>query len=467
MQMKPRLLLSIVLLVAAAVVAASDDGDRQRHGRKLGGLDRANDVATAMAVSANGAVFVTGYSKGKGTGYDFLTLKYDTEGNEVWAQRLDGGASGDDKPAAIKLDAAGNVYVTGSSQNSNSDADYLTVKYDPSGKLLWRQRFNGSGNGFDSPAAMAVDAKGNVFVTGYSLSKGTGYDCVTIAYDTEGNKRWSSVYNGPDNEDDFGTAIGLDAAGDCFVTGYSNTKKDGASYLTIKYDVSGHGTWVRNFSIGTSQTARATAMAVDSSGGVCVTGYAQGQHPSYDYVTIRYDANGKALWAKRFDGPGHGDDKPAAISADSAGNYYVSGESFGGAGSGADFLTLKYSPDGAVVWQARFDGSGLADSAKAMALDSTGALLVTGLSVTLESGSDILTVKYTPDGKQAWANRFNGEANDVDKPVAVAVDAEGNVYVAGYSWGGKDSGFDYVTLKYGPDGKQRWTKRYNGPGSTQ
>jgi uncharacterized delta-60 repeat protein len=459
------LLFSVAL---TANVFAENGHSLQRHGRKLVNAEHSNDVATSMAVDGDGNVYTTGYSKGKGTGYDFLTIKYDTDGNEVWSERLDGGSSGDDKPVAVKIDPAGNVYVTGSSQGGATDADYLTVKYDKGGKLLWKQRYNGTGNGFDSPAGMAVDARGNVYVTGYSLGKGTGYDCVTVSYDTDGKQRWASVYNGPDNEDDFGTAIAIDPAGDCFVTGYSKSKADGASYLTIKYDPSGHGAWVRNFSIGTTQIARATSLVADLNGGVCVTGFAQGSHPSFDYVTIRYDASGKALWSRRFDGVGHGDDKPAAIGFDSTtGAYTVTGESYGSSGSGNDFLTLKYSADGAIVWQARLDGSGLTDSARAMVIDSSGATIVTGQSVGIDSGSDFLTVKYDANGKQIWTSHFNGEANDLDRPVAVGVDTKGNVYVAGYSWGGKDSGFDFVTIKYSSAGVQLWAKRYNGPGSLQ
>lgn len=467
MNRKLRPLAHVVFLTLAATLFGADDHSLQRHGKKLANAEHANDVATSMAVDADGNVYTTGYSKGKGSGYDFLTIKYDTDGNEIWAERLDGGTSGDDKPVAVKIDSSGNVFVTGSSQGGPTDADYLTAKYNRDGKLLWKQRYNGSGNGFDSPAAMSVDSKGDVYVTGFSLTKGSGYDCVTISYSPDGNQRWVSVYNGPDNEDDFATSIGLDPQGDCFVTGYSKSKADGESYLTIKYDAAGHRIWVRNFSIGTTHTAQATSLAADASGGVCVTGFAQGSHPSFDYVTIRYDSNGKALWARRFDGAGHGDDKPAAIAIDRTGCYVVTGESTGSAGTGDDFLTLKYSPEGKVIWQVRLDGSGLTDSASAMVLDTEGAILVTGKSVGTQSGSDFLTVKYDSNGKQIWLNHFNGEANDVDHPVGVGVDRAGNVYVAGYSWGGKESGFDFITIKYSSLGKQLWARRYNGPGSLQ
>ena len=66
------------------------------------------------------------------------------------------------------MDAAGNVYVTGESGGVGSGLDYATLKYDPSGKLLWEKRYNGPGNHDDGATAMAVDAAGNVYVTGES-----------------------------------------------------------------------------------------------------------------------------------------------------------------------------------------------------------------------------------------------------------------------------------------------------------
>lgn len=455
----------VPILISIALHGCLDEfKDIQRHGRKLAGVERANDVATAMAIDSSGNAIVTGYSKGPGSGYDYLTLKYDPNGNLLWSERLDGGTKGDDKPVAVQTDSEGNVYVTGASA-SKDNADYLTAKYSATGVLQWKERFNGAGNGFDTATGLAVTATGNVVVTGYSMGKNSGYDCVTVAYDSMGHELWNHVYNGPENEDDFATSIGTDNSGDVIVTGYSKTKRDGAGYLTIKYSALGKPLWIRQFAIGETHVAKATSLAVDPDGGVCVTGYAQGSHPTYDYVTVRYDANGKALWAKRLDGPGHGDDKPAAIVRTPDGDYIVTGESFGGDASGKDILTVRYSANGREEWQKRFDGSGLSDSASAMAIDPKTGFVVTGLSVGQDSGSDILTVKYQSDGEIGWSAKYNGQANDLDRPVAVGVNIESEVYVAGSSWGGSGSGFDYVLLKYSVEGKLIWERRYNGPGS--
>ena len=451
-------------LVLARSGPKDDIKDVQRHGHKLSAVERANDVATALTIDHEGNAIVTGYSKGPGSGYDFLTIKYDPSGTLVWAERLDGEGKGDDKPTAVQTDASGNVFVTGSSVSSNN-ADYLTAKYSPSGQLLWKKRFNGSGNGYDTATGLSISSGGNVVVTGYSMSKVGGYDCVTVAYDSSGRELWNSAYNGPENEDDFASNVSINDKGDVFITGYSKTKRNGAAYLTLKYSPTGQTQWARQFSIGQTEIAKATSLCADHDGGVCVTGYAQGSHPSLDYVTVRYDSNGKALWARRLDGPGHGDDKPAAIGLTPEGDIIVTGESFGGEASGKDILTVRYSPDGQILWQKRYDGSGLSDSPTAMAIDPKTGFVITGISVGKDSGSDILTIKYQGDGEVAWFNKYNGQANDLDRPVSVGVDPVGNVYVAGYSWGGKASGFDYVLLKYASDGKPIWERRYNGPGS--
>ena len=69
---------------------------------------------------------------------------------------------------AVAVDASGNVYVTGSSYGPNGLADYATVKYSNSGHTLWVQRYNGPEDNWDAATELALDASGNVYVTGHS-----------------------------------------------------------------------------------------------------------------------------------------------------------------------------------------------------------------------------------------------------------------------------------------------------------
>src|SRR5215471_11864065 len=121
-----------------------------------------SDIASAVAVDGSGNVYVTGFSVGPGSCNlvcnDYATIKYDASGKQQWVARYNGPANDDDHATAIAVDASGNVYVTGSSIGTAwPDYDYATVKYDSSGQEQWVARYNGPGNDFDLANAIAVD----------------------------------------------------------------------------------------------------------------------------------------------------------------------------------------------------------------------------------------------------------------------------------------------------------------------
>jgi hypothetical protein len=89
------------------------------------------------------------------------------------------GSGGD--AAAIVIDTADNVYVTGYS-SSNVGLDYATIKYNSAGQEQWVARYSGTANGESFATAIAVNSPGNVYVTGYSSDPVTVYDFVTIKY---------------------------------------------------------------------------------------------------------------------------------------------------------------------------------------------------------------------------------------------------------------------------------------------
>lgn len=142
------------------------------------------DAASDITIDDLGNVFVTGWTVSDvSADINYLTIKYGPDSNEaVWVEEYNGSGNDDDIAVAIAVDGSGNVYVTGQSEGDGTDDDYATVKYDTDGTELWEARYDGSSNGFDLPIGVVVDDSNNVYVTGLSVGDGTDEDYATIKY---------------------------------------------------------------------------------------------------------------------------------------------------------------------------------------------------------------------------------------------------------------------------------------------
>jgi len=210
------------------------------------GPGSAYSAAAALALDSSGNVYVTGRSQGAESDDDYVTVKYDVAGKEVWVARHDGPASLMDSARDVTVDSLGNVYVTGyvTCDSEENDSDYATVKYDTNGNELWVRRYGdpstgGGDAGRDEAYAVAVDSSGNAYVTGESyhgVADGYVYnDSATVKYDANGTQLWVARYKGPGSGSDSTTAIVLDGAGNVYVTGHSASGDKATSCLTIKY----------------------------------------------------------------------------------------------------------------------------------------------------------------------------------------------------------------------------------------
>jgi hypothetical protein len=397
--------------------------------------------ANAAAADTSGNVYVTGSSYASNGLPDFATVKYSNAGDRLWVRRYNGPANDWDAATELALDASGNVYVTGHSYGPNF-FDYVTVKYSPSGTQQWVARYDGAANGDDWPNDLAVDASGSVYVTGYSSGSGTVYDYATVKYDRSGAQSWVARYNGPGNTNDRARALGVDGSGNVYVTGDSGEGSPNLSdYVTVKYTPAGGQLWAARYS---ALYDYATDLAVDGTGNVYVTGYSYGSGTFYDYATVKYSRRGRLHWVARYNGGV--DDLANAIAVDTSGNVYVTGETFH-SGTSSDYGTVKYDARGIQQWVARYNGPGNSvDRAFALALDASGSVYVTGESQGSDLGNDFATAKYDGSGNEEWNVRYAGPGDASDSASALAVDGSGNVYVTGTS--SILGGSVYTTVKY-------------------
>jgi pimeloyl-ACP methyl ester carboxylesterase len=439
---KYKLILNATITILICFISISSFAQVTEHWvKKYNGTGNSDDMPYAMKIDNSGNVIVTGKSKGSGTGYDYVVIKYNSYGNVVWTQRYNAPGNNDDIPIALQVDATGNVYVTGGSIGNSSDFDYLTIKYSSSGIQQWTNRYNGPGNQKDWPNSIAVDISGNAYVTGSSTGTGTGRDFATIKYNSSGVQQWVQRFNGPVSADDYATQIGVDGFGNVYVTGGGIGAGASTDYATIKYSSAGVQQWVKRYERVFGSTDMATSMVVDFSGNVYVSG--RSYHDGY--VTIKYNSAGDQQWLQSYPFTGYTTEWSNSLNVDASGNVYVAGGSL--SGPIRDYVLIKYSSLGFQQWVQTYNGPGNGqDIASSINIDGTGNVYVTGKSKGTGSSLDYATIKYNSSGVQQWIERYNGAANGNDIPVAVCTDNQGNYYVTGRSWNGYN--FDITSVKY-------------------
>src|SRR5574341_710444 len=236
--------------------------------RKYNGPGSGDDVANDLAVDDSGNVYVTGRSYSASSLDDYATIKYSPAGNLLWESRYNGPGNSTDEAQDIAVDGNGNVYVTGFSFGSGTDFDYATIKYSPTGDFLWERRYDTTSILPDYAYALGVDGSGNVCITGHSYGTGTSADYATVKYTPSGGTSWVRRYDDPGHFNDFAQALAIDDSGNVYVTGYSADSLTLFDYATIKYSPLGNILWTRIYDGPASGIDIATDIEVDDAGQV-------------------------------------------------------------------------------------------------------------------------------------------------------------------------------------------------------
>lgn len=206
-------------------------------GKKYNGnLNSEDNALTIVLDNSSQNVYVGGYSIRTGNSYDYCLIKYAaTNGDSLAGAFYNGPVSNHDLLKNMTIDNSGNVYVTGTSWGYGGGGyDYATIKYDSDCIQQWVARYNGTGNYADSPNSICVDGLGNVYVTGFSLGIAGNDDYATVSYNSAGLQQWVQRYNGTGNGTDAASSIAVNGSGNVFVTGWT-TGIGTYDYTTIKY----------------------------------------------------------------------------------------------------------------------------------------------------------------------------------------------------------------------------------------
>lgn len=397
---------ALILITTLAASAGARTGGLTTAASLLGGND--DDAARAVALAPDGNLIVVGYTASANfpitptasapAGVDVFVAKFTPAGQPIFVKVF--GGSSTDMASAVAVDAAGAIYVAGTTYSSNfptsgaassysGGADAFVMKLDASGAVVF-SRFLG-GTDFDQAAGIAVSG-GDVFVAGVTASRdfittsgafatahaGGLYDGFITRLGGAGSVVASTYLGG--NDDDDLRAIALDSQGRPVVAG---------------------GALSANFPVnGGLQTSKAAGL---------------------DMFAARLSADLTAVQAGTFVG-GAGDDAANAIALSGAGDVILAGNTtsanfpvLGGVqtalAGGKDVALVKLNAQmNALAFGSYLGGAG-DDDALGMAVNSAGEVALVGATSSANFPSASSPFSAPGDGANSFAAKLTALGN--------------------------------------------------------
>jgi hypothetical protein len=384
---------------------------------------------------------------------------------------------------------SGTADFGGGPRTSTSGNDVAIAKFDAAGNHIWSQIFAG----FDSqyPYAVAVDRWDNLLVAGTfygDVDFGGGVlssvgvtDLFLAKFDADGNHIWSQEFGGSGY--DYGRDIAVDGAGSVILVGDFQESVDfgggslasagSSDFVVAKYDNGGNHAWSQRFGDSSAQYGRSVSMdaagnliiAGDFSGSVDFGGGPLSGAGGTDIYVVKFDGSLSHQWSQSFGDPSN--QYCYGVAADPSGNvvllgYGYAGIDFGGGplpgAGGYDVYLAKFDPDGNHQWSKLF-GDANSDNGRSVAVDAAGNITIAGYfqgNIDFGGGplnslgsNDVFVATFDAGGSHLWSRRFGDSGNQYCN--GASVDAWGNFAVTGQYNGTLDFGGGPLTCAGGYD----------------
>ncbi len=409
------------------------------------------------------------------------------------------GGSGEDYGNCLAIDTLGNVFVLGNTNSFNipivggydntfddggfSNHDVFVAKFDNTLNSLLASTFLGTDDE-DLGNFLALDASGNVFVTGYTESgyfptvggydntanggNGNGYDEAFISkLDNTLSSLLASTYFGGSDGSESGTCLIFDTSGNVFVTGQtSSTNIPIVGGYDSTFQGSGQDVFVAKFNNtlssllastyygGVSTTEEVGSIAIDTSGNIFIAGSSYGSNYQNVFI-VKLNSTLSSLSASTslsYYNASYGN----SMVIDASGNVFIVGNTeasdfpiVGGYDNtfqgSADVFIAKFNNTLSSLLASTYLGGGYFDYGNSIAVDSSGNVFVTGStnssdfpivggydgSVNVGNNYDVFVAKFNNTLSSLLASTYLGESEQ-DYGAFIAIDdASGNIFVTG------------------------------------
>ncbi|MCL2317463.1 MAG: hypothetical protein FWC44_00195 [Methanomassiliicoccaceae archaeon] len=431
---------AVAILAMAPATAVSTEGTASDVLKKIsfGGSDydeitsiiTVPDGLVAVGCSYNGSFGNGDWNTASGAGlFDSFIVKLNNNGTVVWAENF-GGSIGD-----VFYDVAatfdGGYVAVGYSDafdgkwsergiTGNGISDATIVKFNNDGSVAWAKNFGGSGiDAFNSvtavPDGVIAVGESTIFDMDWTQNgvTGKGYNDATIVkFNNDGSVAWAKNFGGS------------------VVDTFKEVKAVSGGFVAVGYSEDFDGDW----------------------SGKGITGKG-----NRDATIVKFDNEGKPLWAKNFGGSDR--DEFTSVT-EVTGGYVAVGftnkvdKDWAAKGvkakGGYDATIVKFNIDGSVAWAKNFGGKGSDGFDSVIAV--SGGFVAVGYSGSKSFGNgdwvgtteksadyDGTIVKFNNDGSVAWATNFGSTGQNIFNSVAAAFDgyvAAGSSQISGTDWAG-------------------------------
>ncbi len=419
-------------------------------------------------------------------------------------------------PYSVSVDNAGNTFETGTFKGNVSFGAYslvgsndlpYVVKYDVNGNVLWAKSARNIGKGIGDITASITDQSGNVYITGTfndtlifstdTLFNGPDGNIFIAKYDPNGNLLWAEAeickpYSSIAN------SISIDKGGNIYITGYFNDtisfdtihlKSYYADFFITKLNSGGKVIWAKSANILSGKykgPAVGQSMVCDSNANIYITGQYTGSI-CFDSDTlkngghfgniflVKYDSNGNTVWAKGAQSSGISVcNNGTALAVDPQNNIYMGGNYSDTvwldsvrlmSQTNVNIFIAKYSPTGKVIWAksavpARIGYVSSYDlNIFSMSVDNNSNLYMCGtftdtlafnsLSIRGSADAPSYILRFDSNGMANWGTHIEND-NDDNNWIAFS-QTDKSIYFTGDSW--------YDTCRFGSfmlNGIEEW-----------
>jgi len=246
---------------------------------------------------------------------------------------------------------------------------------------------------------------------------------------------------------DFITAIAVNSTDNVYVSGHVEVQQGMFDLINAQFDAYGNMVWINSFGSTSTSSDFAYSNTLDEDENFIVTGTTRDINGQEQLITIKHTANGDVLWETAYGVPGI-NYSGKFVMCDQQGNVYVCAQGVSIQANSWFFVALKYDAYGNLLWDVRYaHESNIYNNLYSATIDVEGSIYMTGVTAASMPNNDFLSLKISTQGKLLWVRTYNSPENADDTPRKILISPNGNVYVSGASFGSGSIRF-LTTIKY-------------------